>query len=60
MFPGSDELFKQMLKDNKKQLESKKSNAKGMACSRCHFFNEYITEPNKDDGTYLCYKCRKF
>lgn len=61
-WPLGDELLKQMLEDNRKQqaANAKKKNLSGMTCTNCHFFNKYVTEPNKDDGTYLCYKCRKF
>ena len=61
MFPLPDDLLKQMLEDHLKQKEAnaKKKNENGMNCTQCNFFNQYITEPNQDDGTYLCYKCRQ-
>ena len=30
----------------------------GMFCVNCNQFNEYMSNPNQDDGTYKCYKCR--
>ena len=30
----------------------------GMFCVKCSQFNEYMSNPNQDDGTYKCYKCR--
>jgi len=30
----------------------------GMHCVKCNQFNEYISNPNQDNGTYKCYKCR--
>jgi hypothetical protein len=37
-------------------VPDKKSN--GMSCSKCNNFNEYA-EPNQEDGTHKCYRCRK-
>ena len=30
----------------------------GMFCVKCNQFNEYMSNPNQNDGTYKCYKCR--
>ena len=59
IFPGLDEILKQMQKDDLKQKAANK-HKNGVTCSKCGDFNEYITEPNQDDGTHLCYKCRRF
>ncbi len=40
--------------------KDKAKNKKGLVCIKCNFLNEYMTEPNQDDGTYICYKCREF
>lgn len=34
-----------------------KAKPAGMACNKCKDFNEYA-EPNQQDGTHLCYRCR--
>jgi len=36
----------------------KKADKNGCVCVRCQTFNEYA-EPNQDDGTFMCYACRK-
>jgi hypothetical protein len=59
MFPDFNEIIKQMFKDDVKQKAGIKL-ANGMTCARCNLLNEYVTEPNQDDGTYICYNCRKF
>ena len=45
---------------SKNQASSKASaSVGGMTCSgACHEFNEYA-EPNRPDGTYVCYSCRR-
>ncbi len=32
--------------------------AHGMNCKRCNTINEYVTEANQPDGSYICYSCR--
>lgn len=36
----------------------KKEKSSGCSCKKCREFNEYA-EPNQDDGTFVCYTCRK-
>jgi hypothetical protein len=62
MYPDFNELIKQMFRDDLKQKEANKANKNedGMTCTKCNILNEYVTESNQDDGTYICYKCRKF
>lgn len=36
--------------------EAKKS--EGASCRKCRDFNEYA-EPNQEDGTFVCYSCRR-
>lgn len=30
----------------------------GMSCKKCNTFNEYVSEGNQLDGSYVCYSCR--
>jgi len=59
MYPTADEIIEQMQKDDLKQKSANKYKD-GVTCAKCGDFNKYITESNQDDGTYLCYKCRRF
>lgn len=38
--------------------EEKKPESKGCLCKKCNDFNEYA-EPNQEDGTFICYGCRR-
>lgn len=38
-------------------VEKKATITNGMSCKKCREFNEYA-EPNQDDKTFKCYKCR--
>jgi len=58
--PDSDSLIWSRFNSGTPLLKDKCKNEKGLACTKCNFLNEYITEPNQDDGTYICYKCREF
>ncbi len=60
MSPDFDELIQEIFGKSPKNEKVKETNKDGMACTKCHILNEYVTEPNQDDGTYICYKCRKF
>lgn len=40
-----------------KPESKKKSNKDGCDCKKCKEFYPYA-EPNQDDGTLLCYRCR--
>jgi hypothetical protein len=58
IFPNWEEF----VGDYSKSASSTKFDKKkydGMSCASCKDFNKYISEPNQDDGTYICYKCRK-
>jgi hypothetical protein len=38
--------------------EPTQEKSKGCHCKKCKDFNEYA-EPNCDDGTFICFACRK-
>ena len=52
------DIAKQMFKDNLKESESKKTK-KPIACKICKTINEYLEKPNQEDGTHICYGCKK-
>ncbi|KKN70811.1 hypothetical protein LCGC14_0427030 [marine sediment metagenome] len=61
MYPNFDDLINEIFGDyNPPEDKVKKTNKDGMTCTKCNTINEYVTESNQDDGTYVCYKCRKF
>ena len=39
-------------------VESIKKDSAGCNCKRCREFNEYA-EPNQEDGSFICYACRR-
>jgi hypothetical protein len=36
----------------------KKKDKSGCSCKKCKDYNEYA-EPNQEDGSFICYRCRK-
>lgn len=40
----------------KSKVKNHKSS--GLNCTKCNVLNEYLTEGNQSDGTYICYDCR--
>lgn len=38
--------------------KAEKKKGEGCSCKRCKEFNSYA-EPNQEDGSFVCYRCRK-
>jgi hypothetical protein len=39
-------------------IEMEADEGEGCTCTKCKNFNEYA-EPNQEDGTFICYPCRR-